>query len=61
MMKADKVHRIPIQQIRIKFESLKRNSLINMNSFAQTEIERIATQNVPPELTQYIADLDNIS
>ena len=38
MMKTHKVDRIPIQQIRIKFDSLKRNSFINMNSFAQIEI-----------------------
>ena len=61
MMKMHKADRIPIQQIRIKFDSLKRNSLINMNSFAQTEIERIATQNVTPDLVNYISDLDNIS
>ena len=61
MMKTQKADRIPIQQIRIKFDSLKRNSLINMNSFAQTEIERIATQNVTPDLVNYISDLDNIS
>ena len=61
MIKTQKVDRIQIQQIRIKFESLKRNSLINMNSFAQIEIEKIATQNVPSDLIQYIADLDNIS
>ena len=61
MIKTQKADRIQIQQIRIKFESLKRNSLINMNSFAQIEIEKIATQNVPSDLIQYIADLDNIS
>ena len=53
MIKTQKADRIPIQQIRTKFDSLKRNSLINLNSFAQTEIERIATQNLPPELIQY--------
>ena len=61
MMKTHKVDRIPIQQIRIKFDSLKRNSFINMNSFAQNEIERIATQNLSPETLKYISDLDHIS
>ena len=61
MMKTHKVDRIPIQQIRIKFDSLKRNSFINMNSFAQNEIERIATQNLSPEILKYISDLDHIS
>ena len=61
MMKTLKVDRIPIQQIRIKFDSLKRNSFINMNSFAQNEIERIATQNLSPEILKYISDLDHIS
>ena len=61
MMKTQKADRIPIQQIRTKFNSLKRNSLINLNSIAQIKIERIATQNVPSDLIQYIADLDNIS
>ena len=61
MMKTQKADRIPIQQIRTKFDVLKQNLLINLNSFAQNEIERIATQNVPSELIQYIADLDNIS
>ena len=61
MMKLQKTDRIPIQQIRTKFDSLKRNSLINLNSFAQTEIERIATQNLSPNLVKYISDLDHIS
>ena len=61
MMKTKKADRIQIQQIRIKFDSLKRNSFINMNSFAQNEIERIATQNLSPELLKYISDLDHIS
>jgi len=61
MIKTQKADRIQIKQIRIKFESLKRNSLINLNSIAQIKIERIATQNVPSDLIQYIADLDNIS
>ena len=61
MMKTRKADRISIQQIRTKYDSLKRNSLINLNSFAQTQIERIATQNVPSELIKYISDLDNIS
>ena len=64
MMKTQKADRIPIKQIGTKFESLKRNSLINMNSFAQIEIERIATQNLHSEsheLIQYISNLDHIS
>ena len=61
MIKTQKADRIPIQQIRTKFDSLKRNSQINLNSFAQIEIERIATQNLASELIQYIGDLDNIS
>ena len=61
MMKTKKADRIRIQQIRTKLDILKRNSLINMNSSAQTEIERIAAQNVPPNLVKYISDLDHIS
>ena len=61
MIKTQKADRIPIQQIRIKFDVLKQNSLINLNSFAQTEIERIASQNVPLNLVKYISDLDHIS
>ena len=61
MIKTQKADRIQIQPIRTKLDLLKRNSLINMNSFAQTEIERIATQNLSPELIQYISDLDHIS
>ena len=61
MMKTQKADRIPIQQIRTKFDVLKQNSLINLNSFAQTEIERIASQNVPLNLVKYISDLDHIS
>ena len=61
MMKTRKADRIPIQQIRTKFDVLKQNSLINLNSFAQTEIERIASQNVPLNLVKYISDLDHIS
>ena len=61
MIKTQKADRIPIQQIRTKFDVLKQNSLINLNSFAQTEIERIASQNVPLNLVKYISDLDHIS
>ena len=61
MIKMKKLDRIQIQQIRTKLDILNRNLLINMNSFAQTEIERIATQNLSPELIQYISDLDHIS
>ena len=61
MIKTQKADRIQIQPIRTKLDLLKRNSLINMNSFAQTEIERIATQNLSPDLVKYISDLDHIS
>ena len=61
MTKTQKADRIRIQQIRTKFDVLKQNSLINLNSFAQTEIERIASQNVPLNLVKYISDLDHIS
>ena len=61
MMETQKADRIQIQQIRTKFDSLKRNLLINLNSSAQTEIERIATQNVSTDLINYISDLDHIS
>ena len=61
MMKMQKADRIQIQQIRTKFDSLKRNLLINLNSSAQIEIERIATQNLSPNLVKYISDLDHIS
>ena len=61
MIKTQKADRIPIQQIRTKFDVLKQNSFINLNSFAQNEIERIATQNLSPETLKYISDLDHIS
>ena len=61
MMKTQKADRIPIQQIRTKFDVLKQNSLINLNSFAQAEIERITTQNLSSEMVDYISDLDHIS
>ena len=61
MMKTQKADRIPIQQIRIKFDVLKQNSLINLNSSAKTEIERIATQNLSVEMVNYISDLGHIS
>ena len=61
MMKAQKADRIQIQQIITKFNNLKRNSLINMNSSAKTEIERIATQNLSVEMANYISDLGHIS
>ena len=53
--------RIMLAQVRIVFDDLKRNSQITMNSFAQTEIERIATRNLTPEIFDYIQDLDHIS
>ena len=61
MMKTQKADRIPIQQIRTKFDILKQNSLINLNSFAQAEIERITTQNLSSEMVDYISELDHIS
>ena len=61
MMKTQKADRIPIHQMGTKFDVLKKNSLINLNSFAQNEIERIATQNIPLDLANYISDLDHIS
>ena len=61
MIKTQKADRIQIQQIRTKFDVLKQNSFINLNSFAQNEIERIATQNLSPETLKYISDLDHIS
>ena len=61
MMKTQKVDRIAIQQIRAKFDSLKSTSQVNMHSFAQTEIERIATQNLSVEMVNYISDLGHIS
>ena len=64
MMKTQKADRIPIHQIKTKFDALKQNSLINLNSYAKDEIERIATQNLhseSPELIQYISNLDHIS
>ena len=54
-------HRIQLGQVRIFFDDLKRNSQITMNSFAQTEIERIVTQNLSPEMHDYILNLDHIS
>ena len=61
MMQTQKQQRIPIDQIRTKFNRLKRNSLINKNSIVRTEIERIVTQNLPPDVVNYISDLDHIS
>ena len=61
MMKTQKPLRMQIQEIRSKFNSLKINSRINMNSFAQTEIERIVNQNLSPEMVNYISDLEHIS
>ena len=61
MMNTQKANRIPIPQIRTKLDSLKRNSLINLNSSAHIEIETIAARNVPLNLVKYISDLDHIS
>ena len=54
-------HRIHLGQVRIFFDDLKRNSQITINSFTRTEIERITTQNLSPEMLDYISDLDHIS
>ena len=61
MMTTQKQQRIQIQQIRTKFNSLKRNSQINKNSIARTEIEIIANRNLTPKMTNYISDLEHIS
>ena len=61
MMKTQQSCRIQLSQVRILFDDLKRNSQIKMNSSGQTEIERITTQNLSPEILNYIQDLDNIS
>ena len=53
--------RIKLPQVRIIFDDLKRNSQIEMNSFAQTEVERITTGNLTHEMFDYIQDLDHIS
>ena len=53
--------RIKLPQVRIIFDDLKRNSQIEMNSFAQTEVERITTGNLTHEMFDYIQDLDQIS
>ena len=61
MMKTQQSRRIQLSQVRLNFNDLKRNSQINMNSFAQTEIERIVTQNLSPGILNYIQDLDHVS
>ena len=61
MMKTQQSFRIQLSQVRIFFDDLKRNSQIAVNSFAQTEIERIATRNLTNEMFDYIQDLDHIS
>ena len=61
MMKTKKSLRIDFQRIRIRFDNLKRNSQINLNTFAQTEIERITNLNITPEILNYVQDLDHIS
>ena len=53
MMKTKKSLRIEFQRIRIRFDNLKRNSQINLNSFAGTEIERITNLNITPEILDY--------
>ena len=61
MMKTKKSLRIEFHRIRIRFDNLKRNSQINLNTFAQAEIDRIATLNITPEILNYVQDLDHIS
>jgi len=61
MLKTQRSLRVQLSQVRLNFDDLKRNSQITMNSFAQTEIERIVTQNLSPEMHDYILDLDHIS
>ena len=61
MMKTKKSLRIEFHRIRIRFDNLKRNSQINLNSFAGTEIERITNLNITPEILDYVQDLDHIS
>ena len=61
MMKTQQSFRIQLSQVRIFFDDLKRNSQITLTSFAQTEIERIVTQNLTPEIINYTQDLDHIS
>ena len=61
MIKTQQSFRIQLSQVRIIFDYLKRNSQITINSFTRTEIERITTQNLSPEMLDYISDLDHIS
>ena len=61
MMKTKKSLRIEFHRIRIRFDNLKRNSQINLNSFAGTEIERITNLNITPEILDYVQDLEHIS
>ena len=61
MMEIQQSYRIPLSQVRINFDYLKQNSQIKINSFTQTEIERIVTQNITPEILRYIQGLVHIS
>ena len=61
MMQTQRSFRVQLSQVRLNFDDLKRNSQITLNSFAQTEIERIVTQNLSPEMHDYILNLDHIS
>ena len=61
MMKTNRSFRIQLSQMRLNFNDLKRNSQITMNSFAQTDIERITTQNLTPGILNYLQDLDHVS
>ena len=61
MMKTQQSSRFKLNQVRIIFDDLKRNFQIKADSFAQTEIERIVTQNLTPEIRCYIEGLEHIS
>ena len=61
MMKTQQSSRFQLSQVRRIFNDLKRNFQIKTNSFAQTEIERIVTQNLTPEMRCYIEGLQHIS
>ena len=61
MIKTQLSSRIQLSQVRIFFDNLKQNFKITINSSAKTEIERMVTQNLTPEILDYIKDLDHIS
>ena len=61
MIKTQQSFRIQLSQVRINFNDLKRKFQIKTDSFAQTEIERIVTQNLTPEIIRYVQGLDHLS